>query len=335
MKAFIRWYMIIAAAVLWSGCAKLQDDLPQPVNPGVQVHPPSWMDTASANFHGTALKTGSSNVQSCLVCHGQDYNGGTSNVSCITCHRAAGANIHGRGWEDPASPRFHGKVIAAANWDMRPCQPCHGTRYTGGSTPVSCTTCHNQPGGPENCATCHGSANPAPPRDLRGNTARSARGVGAHQVHVVGTSLSAPMFCHQCHTVPGATYDPTHIDQTPNAEVVMIELARTKTNEPSTTTYSPTLPLFETEPGIRCQYALVCIHLLPRQFQEWQPEPRAYVDGYDGSGHGMRHVPRGCDQADPGRKGSPKNFGAGRNPSELVGVLELSRRCGGCEREDH
>lgn len=237
-----------AAALLLGGCAKLKDDLPQPIEPGVQVHHPSWMDTTSANFHGTLLRTGGAQVQTCFVCHGGDYNGGTSGVSCISCHNSRGANIHGRGWEDPSSSNFHGRVIAAGGWDMRPCQPCHGTRYTGGSTPVPCTTCHNEPGGPENCSTCHGSINPAPPRDLSRNTARSARGVGAHQPHVVGTSLAAPMFCHQCHNVPGEIYAAGHIDQTPNAEVVMNELARTVTNEPSTNTYSPTLPLFSPTP---------------------------------------------------------------------------------------
>lgn len=241
--------IIFSAAVLWNGCTELKEGLP-PVSPGTQVHLDSWLDTASTNFHGTVLKTGSATVASCLVCHGQDYDGGSSQVSCITCHNATGANIHGRGFEDPSSPNFHGKAIAANNWDMRPCQTCHGASYAGGTVPSSCRTCHNQPGGPENCVTCHGTTNPAPPRDLNGNTARTARGVGAHQIHFLGSSLAYPILCNECHVVPGPTYAPGHIDQTPGAEVIMNnELTRTVTNKPGTPNYSPNLPLFTPNPA--------------------------------------------------------------------------------------
>ena len=238
--------IIISAVVLWSGCTDLKDGLPLPVAPGVQVHLPSWIDTASTNFHGTFAN---SDVASCLKCHGQNYNGGNSKVSCITCHKATGGSIHGRGWVDRTSLKFHGKKIAAANWDMRPCQSCHGATYAGGKVPTSCTTCHNQAGGPENCATCHGTTNPAPPRDLSGNTAKTFRGVGAHQIHFLGSTLASAMFCNECHVVPGPIYAAGHIDGTPNAEVVMNNpLARTVTNERGTADWDSTLALFTPNP---------------------------------------------------------------------------------------
>lgn len=242
--------IIVGAALLWGGCADLKNGLPPPVAPGVQAHLPSWMDTASTNFHGKFVAAANGNVQSCLVCHGQDYNGGTSNVSCVACHQQRGATLHGRGWVDPSSANFHGKAIAANGWDMRPCQTCHGETYAGGRVPSSCRTCHTGAGGPENCATCHGSANPAPPRDLSGNTAKTARGVGAHQTHFLGSTIAVALFCNECHVVPGPTYAPGHIDNTPGAEVVMNNaLARTKTNKPGTPNYTPSLPLFSPNPA--------------------------------------------------------------------------------------
>ncbi len=162
---------------------------------------------------------------------------------------APGVQAHEQGWVDKNSPNFHGKAIRNANWEMRSCQTCHGQRYDGGSVSVSCATCHSEAGGPENCATCHGSANPAPPRDLSGNTAKTARGVGAHQIHVLGSSIGRSLFCNECHTVPGAIYAEGHIDGSPNAEVMMNNtLARTITNEPSTVNYSSSLPLFAPNP---------------------------------------------------------------------------------------
>ncbi len=251
MKSRIQLFTILASAALFaSGCTDLKDNVAPPVASGVQVHNESWVDTASTNFHGTYLNAGKSYTQACQSCHGADYNGGSSKVSCITCHNASGANIHGRGWETKTSSNFHGKVIAANGWDMRPCQTCHGASYAGGKVPSSCRTCHNQGGGPEDCATCHGTTNPAPPRDLNGNTAKTFRGVGAHQIHYLGSTLGAAMMCNDCHVVPGAIYAAGHIDASANAEVVIGgAIARTVTNEPSTVNYSSTLPLFAPSPS--------------------------------------------------------------------------------------
>lgn len=163
---------------------------------------------------------------------------------------ASGVQVHEKSWVDKSSPSFHGNAIRMDNWDMRSCQKCHGAKYAGGISNVSCATCHTQPGSVENCATCHGSVNPAPPRDLSGNTSRSSRGVGAHQVHFVGGSLASAMMCQDCHVVPGAIYVAGHIDNTPNAEVVMNSpLARTRTNKPGTANYSASLPEFVPNPS--------------------------------------------------------------------------------------
>lgn len=172
---------------------------------------------------------------------------------------APGVQAHGAGWLDKASANFHGNAIRQANWDMRSCKTCHGQQYDGGVVDVSCRKCHTGGAGPENCSTCHGSSsNPAPPRDLSRNTARTARGVGGHQPHVAGTSIAYIIPCGECHVVPSSAYQSGHIDGTPNAEVAMTSLlASSVTNEPTTATYSPDLPLFAPSPAYDAN-ALTC-----------------------------------------------------------------------------
>ncbi len=136
---------------------------------------------------------------------------------------SATPQIHEQSWTDAASAGFHGKAIQSDNYDMRPCQQCHGSDYKGGTSGESCIKCHNKPGGPEYCATCHGSGlPPAPPTDLLGNTSNTARGVGAHQIHLLGTGTysSHIVECSGCHRQPGGVYDTDHINSTGRAAIV-------------------------------------------------------------------------------------------------------------------
>jgi predicted CxxxxCH...CXXCH cytochrome family protein len=134
-----------------------------------------------------------------------------------------GVQAHEGSWVDKTSPSFHGAAIRNANWDMRSCKTCHGSGYDGGTSAVSCGKCHTDVGGPENCSTCHGTSNPAPPRDLSGNSSTSARGVGAHQRHVMGSGVTSSYLamCNNCHVVPGAIYATGHVDTKGPAEVVL------------------------------------------------------------------------------------------------------------------
>jgi hypothetical protein len=131
--------------------------------------------------------------------------------------------VHPAGWIDTSSAAFHGKAIRAADWDMRSCRRCHGLHYTGGTSTVACTTCHTLLEGPENCTTCHGT--PAPPPDLDGNTATTARGVGAHTIHLRGSGAysATSVACTGCHHVPGSVYEAGHIDGTGRAKVTITE----------------------------------------------------------------------------------------------------------------
>jgi len=144
------------------------------------------------------------------------------------------SGIHPPGWLDPKAADFHGEVLAKNNWDMAPCRSCHGDAgevggaYGGGKVTVgfgdkvqSCIQCHGE--SPEGCTTCHGQgADPAPPRALRWE---GSLGAAAHQSHLYETTLSDPVPCETCHTVPDRFDSPTHIDADRPAEVAFGGLA--------------------------------------------------------------------------------------------------------------
>jgi predicted CxxxxCH...CXXCH cytochrome family protein len=66
------------------------------------------------------------------------------------------------------------------------------------------------------CNACHGSAaNPAPPRSMTGAMETTDTGVGAHQAHLTDGALRAALPCDACHTVPGTTDAPGHLDAAP------------------------------------------------------------------------------------------------------------------------
>ncbi|HET9596370.1 MAG TPA: CxxxxCH/CxxCH domain-containing protein, partial [Anaeromyxobacteraceae bacterium] len=71
-------------------------------------------------------------------------------------------------------------------------------------TPIdvaSCTRCHGDPS----------NGNAAPPMSVRGETATTAMGVGAHQAHLSTTKLRAPLRCDDCHQVPRTVSEQGHM----------------------------------------------------------------------------------------------------------------------------
>jgi predicted CxxxxCH...CXXCH cytochrome family protein len=91
-----------------------------------------------------------------------------------------------------------------------------------------------------NCTTCHGSptragselTRAAPPFDVSGQTALSARGVGAHLVHLTGDETHVAVPCDTCHQIPEATDSPGHADTALPAEVTLIGLAAANERAP-------------------------------------------------------------------------------------------------------
>jgi len=155
------------------------------------------------------------------------------------------ASVHPEGFSKAGNPDFHGKFIQANAWNMKMCQQCHGSNFNGGTSSVSCLSCHSEPGGPENCGTCHIIG-----EDLNGNTATTERGVGAHKVHLQGNSKGRTVSCAECHNVPGDIYQQGHMDTVPNAEVLFSSyFANIVTNKPATSDYDSQLQLFTPNPA--------------------------------------------------------------------------------------
>jgi predicted CxxxxCH...CXXCH cytochrome family protein len=74
------------------------------------------------------------------------------------------------------------------------------------------------------CTTCHGGMleppfEAAPPFSLAGESDSSARGVGAHQAHLLGNDWSRTIACSDCHLVPSEVDSPGHFDDDYPAEV--------------------------------------------------------------------------------------------------------------------
>ncbi len=145
--------------------------------------PPAW-DRSSATCANT-------------YCHGGTLSGGTNTrpvwtrvgtgeASCGSCHGVPPPAPH------PANPN---------------CAACHAG-YTQTSVNLQ-THLNGKPdvSGSLSCTSCHGDASrtvapAAPPFGTRGETATTQRAVGAHQAHLGGTSLAAPVACTECHAVP-------------------------------------------------------------------------------------------------------------------------------------
>jgi predicted CxxxxCH...CXXCH cytochrome family protein len=103
------------------------------------------------------------------------------------------ASVHRAGILDPASPDFHGNLLRAEKYDFGQCQKCHGSDYSGGTSSVSCLSCHTK--GPTDCSTCHG------------DIAKS----GSHAHHLGNGPLGKTFDCSECHIKPKAYTDVGHI----------------------------------------------------------------------------------------------------------------------------
>jgi len=228
-----RILIVLMTALLALSCSELKTDLPAPVTTGVKVHEAGWAEKTAPNFHGRTLETIDWDDTACRTCHASDYSGGSSGVSCYSCHPPY-----------PHSVQFaraggrHTNYMRAMNYPLAQCQTCHGVTYTGGAIlTVSCegSGCHadasGNPKSPESCNTCHGNfpapanltglaylLSSAPPKSVVGDTATTIAGVGAHRAHLVSGTLGKTVKCQECHTVPAGVNDAGHLGALP-AEV--------------------------------------------------------------------------------------------------------------------
>lgn len=88
-----------------------------------------------------------------------------------------------------------------AKYQTETCTECHGADLTGGTSAISCDSCHAE-GWRTDCTFCHGGTDNttgAPPTDI--DNATSDLSFAEHTVHVEET-IHAPFACMQCHVEP-------------------------------------------------------------------------------------------------------------------------------------
>ncbi|MGA8892722.1 MAG: CxxxxCH/CxxCH domain-containing protein [Anaeromyxobacteraceae bacterium] len=231
-----------AVQVTWGGIAGARGASPSWSEPAATC--------SNVYCHGATLTGGTNTTPvwtkvdgtqaACGTCHGlppTDHPAlaaGFTTATCNACHPetvkadgtvdapsgrhvngvADGFTGHPAGWLDRSSAGFHGPIAKASPAD---CQRCHALQAPATVSALTCTNCHDKAGSGDwtmGCGSCHGStANPAPPRDLLGNTATSFLGVGAHQSHVTGKhGFAAPMDCTSCHPKPATSSSAGHLD---------------------------------------------------------------------------------------------------------------------------
>ncbi len=94
-----------------------------------------WMDKAAAGWHGETANQG---TDGCQACHGSDLRGGSSGVSCFSCHfSATGSRVPpGTSWNHGQSGhRSYGSFQGI-------CTACHNTNRAYNHPPSSCHNCH-------------------------------------------------------------------------------------------------------------------------------------------------------------------------------------------------
>ena len=193
------------------------------------VHPEGWDNRESENFHGKKIV--SSGITMCASCHGVDYSGGSSDVSCRDCH-VRGRSGHPLFFTIPDSSDYHGRIFWENGWVFDKCKTCHGedldeVESSGGVVEFVCSTCHAE--GIGACNTCHGvwastySGISFPPKDIHNHSESTLVSVGAHESHM-DSDLSV-VSCDQCHVIPEDYLDEGHLGLDNIAEITFGLLA--------------------------------------------------------------------------------------------------------------
>lgn len=203
--------LVIFAGIFLASCSDLESNLPPA--PTIHFHGDGSLNPMSSQFHGKLVAD--KGLYECRQCHGADFSGGITTVSCKSSNCHPSIDVHKLGIIDTTSANFHGRFMASINWNILDCAKCHNSDFSGGIASPSCLSCHTEENGPEACNTCHGDPNPGghifPPRDLEGDTTTTDPGVGAHVAHLVNNHLTSEIRCSNCHKFPSNFFDPAHI----------------------------------------------------------------------------------------------------------------------------
>lgn len=143
------WVMgLLSALTIFAGCSSPNPMAVSTLNPDTGNHVTGFSDP---NAHGTVAKSQSGGFTSCQECHGVDFAGGVSAVSCFyTCH---GVNA-----PHPRAPWNHGDTNTA---NAAVCAECHANGSNSPVQPSPSASALSAPPGCFNNTLCHATVGTA------------------------------------------------------------------------------------------------------------------------------------------------------------------------------
>ncbi len=118
--------LILGTLLLLGGCSEPSE------REAESPHPEGWADPGSPNFHGSQ----NINLSTCAACHGDDFQGGSSELSCYSCHQYP----HQPDW---SSLEIHGASVISADFSLEACSDCHLNTFSADSSSWDCWSCHS------------------------------------------------------------------------------------------------------------------------------------------------------------------------------------------------
>ncbi len=193
-KSVLVGLLLISGLFFLGGCGSSESN-ESPFSPEDQQHPAGWLPAG----HVLSAKA---DITVCADCHGEDYSGGISHISCSQCHLGGVNSVHPLAWGQQTDT-LHG--FYAASYGNTACASafCHGTNLTGVTdSGPSCSSCHL--GGPtsvhpldwtpDNIFDMHSTY-------VSVNSDSSCRNAACHGINLLGVQNSGPS-CSACHAYP-------------------------------------------------------------------------------------------------------------------------------------
>ncbi len=208
----------LAMLTFFAACS--ERNAQSPIDPDTGGHSANWLPAA----HMEAAK---SDIDLCSSCHGADFKGGMSGVSCTTCHLGSPTSVHPPDWVPVYST--HGSYAKTNSTAACANQYCHGTSLAGVSNSgPSCTSCHlggtasvHPPDWGSNIVTVHGTF-----VDSNGNA--GCANVYCHGASLTGVTNSGSS-CYSCHLGGVGSFHPSSWG-TSTTSVILTHADYVKTN---------------------------------------------------------------------------------------------------------
>jgi hypothetical protein len=115
--------LLLLGLVVLVGCGS-DANTQAPFDSDAQQHAAGWLPAG----HMTAAQPDGA---SCQECHGADFSGGISKVSCTTCHLGGALSVHPATWEGDAILTSHGPYVVANGSLACANVNCHGADLKG------------------------------------------------------------------------------------------------------------------------------------------------------------------------------------------------------------